>query len=102
MWSLSDLTPDQHSRRPLKPLCQLPPPPTILEVMMLSFACRSLSRHGELILKGGGPRLRRGWGSVLEETVLSWVTSCLQRAGREEARRLGGQRGVSREQMGDV
>lgn len=101
MWSLSDLTPDQHSRRPLKPLCQLPPP-AALEVMMLSFACRSLSRHGELILKGGGPRLRRGRRSVLEETVLSWVTSCLQRAVREEARRLGVQRGVFREQMGDV
>ena len=38
--------------------------------MMLSFACRSLSRQGELITKAGGPVQR----SVLEETALSWVT----------------------------
>lgn len=92
-----------------------PPPPAALGAMMLSFACRSLSRHGELMLKGSGPRLRRGSAprrrrgpvcrSVLEETALSWVTSCLQRAGggeAEEARWLGVDAGVFREQIGDV
>ena len=82
--------------------------------MMLSFACRSLSRHGELILKGSGPRTRRGsanrrrcgpvWRSVLEDTALSWVTSwSLQRAGRGEAERWPSvDSGVFREQMGDM
>lgn len=80
---------------------------------MLSFACRSRSRHGELILKGSGPRQGRGsaprrrggpaWRSVLEETALSWVTSCLRRAGGGEAARwLCNDSGVFREQMGDV
>lgn len=97
--------------------CQ-PPSPTVLGAMMLSFACRSLSRHGELILKGSGPRTRRGaaaearrrggpaWRSVLEDTALSWVTSwSLQRAGRgeaEAARWPSVDSGVFREQMGDV
>lgn len=75
---------------------------------MLSFACRRCSRHGELILKGGGPWLGRGhggrpWRSVLEETELSWVTSCAQLAGSDEAdevRWLGVPTGVFREQTG--
>lgn len=77
-----------------------PPSPTVLGAMMLSLACSSLSRHGERILKGSGPRLRRGLAarrrggpecgeSVLEETALSWVTSWLQRAGRGEAEAAG-------------
>lgn len=80
---------------------------------MLSFACRSLTRHGELILKGSGPRLRRGSAprrrrgpfgrSVLEETVLSWVTSWPQHAGRGEAEGWPSvDSGIFREQMGDV
>lgn len=80
---------------------------------MLSFACRSRSRHGELILKGGGPQLGRGavarqrggplWQSVLEETELSWVTSCAQLAGSgeaEDARWLAIPTRVFREQKG--
>lgn len=76
---------------------------------MLSFACRSLSRHGELILKGSGSRLRRRRGpeckSVLEETALSWVISWPRRAGGGEAEaagRPGVDSGIFREQMGDV
>lgn len=86
---------------------------------MLSCARRSRSRHGELILKGGAPRLRRapapgrrrgpGCESVLEETALSWVTSWLwlwlQRAGRrgaEAARWPSGGSGVFREQVADA
>lgn len=43
--------------------------------------------------------------SVLEETTLSWVTSCLHRAGRGEVveeRQLAVDAAVFREQMGDV
>lgn len=73
--------------------------------MMLSFACSSLSRHGELIFKGADPKLRRweGQKSLLEETALSCVTSCPQRpdAG-EEARRLSADTGFFRVQMGEV
>ena len=70
--------------------------------MMLSFACSSLSRHGELIFKGVDPQLRRwvGQKSLLEETALSCVTSCPQlRDAGEEARRLSADTGDFRVQM---
>lgn len=98
--SHTDLSSDQPLISPQPINCPLwgsydnqPPFPTVLGVMMLSFACRSLSRHGELILKGSGSCLGRGLAlrrrrvceSVLEETALSWVTSWLQREGAGEA-----------------
>lgn len=45
-----DLTPDQPLTSSILSQHNQPPSPTVLGVMMLSFACRSLSRHGELIL----------------------------------------------------
>lgn len=114
-----------ESSCPLSYYNQLPslvlPSPTVLGEMMLSLACSSLSRQGELILKGGGRCLGRGlwvelrrgrgwrWGwrsvckSVLEETALSWVTSRSRRAGGGEVTfRPGVHSNVLREHVGEV
>lgn len=106
-----DLTPDQPLVLGVTSQDPDPPSSALWGVMMLSLACRSLTRQGVVNLAGSAPpRLRRLGGaeseSVEEETALSWVAPWLQHAGGG-----GGEAGVGwlrvdsrvfREHMGDM